>query len=123
VVGLGLDLSSADDPGGAELCSFAPDDVSLLVPAEEPDDLSSAAPDPSGAELCSFAPVEVSAPPAGGVCASSAAKAGPTAKRIVNAAIAKLRLMIVSSRVKPRQFRRGRPHNGELRVRFLDKGT
>jgi hypothetical protein len=70
-----LDLSAADDPSGAELCSFAPDDVSLLVPSEEPEDISSSASEPAGAELCCLATVEVSAPPAGGFCASSAAKA------------------------------------------------
>jgi hypothetical protein len=31
----GVDLSAGDDRSGAELC-FAPDEVSLLVPAEEP---------------------------------------------------------------------------------------
>ena len=56
----------AAEPGGEELCSFAPVDVSLLVPAVEPPDRSSLASDPGGAELCSFAPVEVSAPPAAG---------------------------------------------------------
>jgi hypothetical protein len=68
-------LSAAAEPGGAELCSLAPMDVSLLVPAVDPPDMSFLASDPGGAELCSFAPVEVSAPPAAGVCESSAARA------------------------------------------------
>src|SRR6476620_9902410 len=61
MVGLGLEGSDADDPGGAELCSFAPWDVSML-PDEgfiSPIGLASlAAPDAGGAELCSLAPVD-----------------------------------------------------------------
>jgi hypothetical protein len=61
MVGLGLEVSDADDPGGAELCSFAPWEVSML-----PDEgfmspmgfASLAAPDAGGAELCSLAPVD-----------------------------------------------------------------
>ena len=61
MVGLGLEGSDADDPGGAELCSFAPWEVSML-----PDEgfispigfASLAAPDAGGAELCSLAPVD-----------------------------------------------------------------
>ena len=61
MVGLGLDGSDADEPGGAELCSFAPWEVSML-----PDEgfispigfVSLAAPDAGGAELCSLAPVD-----------------------------------------------------------------
>ena len=47
---------AAAEPGGEELCSFAPVDVSLLVPAVELPDMSSLASDPGGAELCSLAP-------------------------------------------------------------------
>src|SRR4029078_7580382 len=61
MVGLGLEGSDADDPGGAELCSFAPWEVSML-PDEgfiSPLGLASlAAPDAGGAELCSLAPVD-----------------------------------------------------------------
>ena len=61
MVGLGLEGSDADDPGGAELCSFAPWEVSML-PDEgfiSPIGLASlAAPDAGGAELCSLAPVD-----------------------------------------------------------------
>src|SRR6476660_5184400 len=61
MAGLGLDGSDADEPGGAELCSFAPWEVSML-----PDEgfispigfASLAAPDAGGAELCSLAPVD-----------------------------------------------------------------
>jgi len=61
MVGLGFDVSDADDPGGAELCSFAPWEVSML-----PDEgfispigfMSLAAADAGGAELCSLAPVD-----------------------------------------------------------------
>ena len=55
---------AAADPGGAELCSLAPVDVSPLAPSVDLLEALSAASDPGGAELCSFAPVEVS-PPAG----------------------------------------------------------
>ena len=54
---------AAADPGGAELCSFAPVDGSPLAP--EGDDLferSLSAAEPAGAELCSFAPDEESLP-------------------------------------------------------------
>src|SRR6476660_2931687 len=61
MVGLCLEGSDADDPGGAELCSFAPWEVSML-PDEgfiSPIGLASlAAPDAGGAELCSLAPVD-----------------------------------------------------------------
>ena len=61
---------AAAEPGGAELCSFAPLDVSPLAPVEDLFDMSLSAGEPGGAELCSFAPLEVSAPaifaPAGG---------------------------------------------------------
>jgi hypothetical protein len=62
---------AAADPGGMELCSLAPVDVSLLLPADVSADMSFSAPEPDGAELCSFAPLEVSAP----FWALSAAKA------------------------------------------------
>ena len=55
---------AAADPGGAELCSLAPVEVSPLEPSVDLFAALSAASDPGGAELCSFAPVEVS-PPAG----------------------------------------------------------
>ena len=61
-VGLGLEGSAAEEPGGAELCSFAPVDLSLLVPADVSFDMSLSAADPAGAELCSLAPVDVSVP-------------------------------------------------------------
>jgi hypothetical protein len=73
---------AAVDPGGAELCSFAPLDVSPLAPVEDLVERSLSAGDPGGAELCSFAPLEVSPPaafvPAGGLvgCVVSAAKSG-----------------------------------------------
>jgi hypothetical protein len=66
-VGFGLDVSAADEPSGAELCSFAPVDWSAL-----PEDgsiaplsilLALAAPEEGGAELCSAAPPDVSALP------------------------------------------------------------
>ena len=61
IAGLGLEGSDADEPGGAELCSFAPWEVSML-PDEgfiSPIGLASlAAPDAGGAELCSLAPVD-----------------------------------------------------------------
>jgi len=70
---LGLEGSSAEEAGGAELCSAAPPDVSAL-PDEgfgvSPGVASFADPDDGGAELCSLAPVDVSAPPVGGVVAS-----------------------------------------------------
>ena len=51
---------------GRRTLFFAPDDVSLLVAADDLEDMSFSASEPAGAELCSFAPVEVSAPAAGG---------------------------------------------------------
>ena len=63
-VGLGLDVSAADEPSGAALCSFAPVDWSAL-----PEGgsiallLALAAPEAGGAEVCSAAPPEVSALP------------------------------------------------------------
>ena len=63
VEALGWPVAAAD-PGGAELCSFAPVDVSPLAPSEDLFEAVSAASEPGGAELCSFAPVDVS-PPAG----------------------------------------------------------
>jgi hypothetical protein len=68
-----LDVSAADEPSGAELCSFAPVDWSAL-----PEDgfiaslsilLALAAPEDGGAELCSAAPPDVSALPDDGWCA------------------------------------------------------
>ena len=61
MAGLGLEGSDADEPGGAELCSLAPWEVSA-----SPDEgvispigfASLAAPDAGGAELCSLAPVD-----------------------------------------------------------------
>ena len=73
-VGFGLDGSAADDPGGAELRSMAPPEVSALAP----DGcwggfIAFAASDPGGAELRSRAPPDVSAWPDGGLVADSAA--------------------------------------------------
>ena len=53
---------AAVDPGGAELCSLAPPEVSPLAPSEDLVERSLSAGDPGGAELCSFAPLEVSPP-------------------------------------------------------------
>jgi hypothetical protein len=55
---------AAADPGGAELCSFAPLEVSPLASVEDLCDRSLSAGEPGGAELCSFAPLEVSLPAA-----------------------------------------------------------
>ena len=65
-VGFGFDGSAAEEPGGAELRSMAPPEVSLPVPVEDLLERSLSAGDPGGAELCSFAPLEVSLPAAGG---------------------------------------------------------
>ena len=66
-VGLGLEVSAADEPSGAELCSFAPVDWSALPEEGAIASLSTllalAAPVAGGAELCSAAPPEVSALP------------------------------------------------------------
>ena len=72
---MGFDVLEAEDPGGAELCSLAPLDVSIsffgipLLSADFP----LAAPEAGGAELCSAAPPDVSALPDGGWVASFAA--------------------------------------------------
>lgn len=70
MVGLGLEISAAEEPGGAELCSFAPADWSALPESGPIAPLSTllalAAPEAGGAELCSRAPPEVSALPDGG---------------------------------------------------------
>ena len=55
---------AAAEPGGAELCSFAPLEVSPPVPVEDLFERSLSAGEPGGAELCSFAPLEVSLPAA-----------------------------------------------------------
>ena len=78
MVGLGFDVSAADEPGGAELCSFAPPDVSELWPSV--DFLALAAPEDGGAELCSAAPPEVSAEPVSAqslACAASGETPAP----------------------------------------------
>jgi hypothetical protein len=81
-VGFGFEGSAADDPGGAELRSIAPPEVSSPVPVEDLFERSPSAGDPGGAELCSFAPLDVSLPaafsPAGWVegFIVSAARAG-----------------------------------------------
>jgi hypothetical protein len=54
----GFDGSAAEDSGGAELCSFAPPDVSPFAPSEDFMDSSFAAPDSAGAEPCCLAPVD-----------------------------------------------------------------
>ena len=62
-----MDVSDADEPGGAELCSLAPVDWSAVPEAGAIASLSTllalAAPEDGGAELCSAAPLDVSAPP------------------------------------------------------------
>jgi hypothetical protein len=63
-VGLPLEVLAAEESGGAELCSFAPLDVSPLAPSEDLVERSFSAGEPGGAELCSFAPLEVSPPAA-----------------------------------------------------------
>jgi CRP-like cAMP-binding protein len=86
MAGLGLDGLAADEEGGAELCSLAPPDVSML-----PDEgfmafigfVSVSAAEDGGAELCSLAPVDVSGEPA--LLESSAARAGV---RAINATTA-----------------------------------
>jgi hypothetical protein len=55
---------AAAEPGGDELCSFAPFEVSPLAPVEDLFDISLSAGEPGGAELCSFAPLDVSLPAA-----------------------------------------------------------
>ena len=55
---------AAADPGGEELCSLAPVEVSPLAPVEDLFERSLSAGEPGGAELCSFAPLEVSLPAA-----------------------------------------------------------
>jgi hypothetical protein len=55
---------AAAEPGGAELCSFAPLEVSPPAPIEDFFERSLSAGEPGGAELCSFAPLEVSLPAA-----------------------------------------------------------
>jgi hypothetical protein len=84
---------AASEPGGEELCSWAPGEVSPPVPAVDLPDMSFAASDSGGAELCSFAPVEVSGPPAAGFWASSAAKVALAHMNAATAAIANLRVM------------------------------
>ena len=65
-----MEVSDADEPGGAELCSLAPADWSGLpdsgVIASSLGLVALAAPDDGGAELRSAAPPEVSALPDGG---------------------------------------------------------
>jgi hypothetical protein len=63
-VGFGFEGSAADDPGGAELRSIAPPEVSSPVPVEDLLERSLSAGEPGGAELCSFAPLDVSPPAA-----------------------------------------------------------
>ena len=75
MVGLGFDVSAADEPSGAELCSFAPLDSSELWPSA--DFWALAAPEDGGAELCSAAPLEVSAEPVSG-CVASCDASGDT---------------------------------------------
>jgi hypothetical protein len=69
---------AAADPGGAELCSLAPVEVSPLAPVEDLFERSLSAGEPGGAELCSFAPLDVSLPavPAGCGFMVSAASTG-----------------------------------------------
>jgi hypothetical protein len=53
---------AAAEPGGAELCSLAPLEVSPLAPVEDLLERSLSAGEPAGAELCSFAALDVSLP-------------------------------------------------------------
>ena len=55
---------AAAEPGGAELCSLAPLEVSPLAPVEDLLERSLSAGEPAGAELCSFAALDVSLPAA-----------------------------------------------------------
>jgi hypothetical protein len=66
MVGFGFDLSAAEEPSGAELCSLAPPDVSDDWAAFEASWSADAAPDAGGAELRSWAPPDVSAVPVDG---------------------------------------------------------
>src|SRR6476646_7326548 len=99
-VGLGLEGSDADDPTGAELCSLAPWEVSML-----PDEgfmspigfASLAAPDAGGAELCSLAPIDLSGEPAW--LDSSAARAGVRAMQTITAGQLRRRYILLSLEV------------------------
>src|SRR5262245_19250786 len=116
-VGLGLEVSDADEPGGAELCSLAPADWSALpdsgVIASSLGLVALAAPDDGGAELRSAAPPEVSALPDGGWVAcfavscetpgcvavmllSSAAKAGERPSNTATAVLINKRFILLS---------------------------
>src|SRR5687768_15401136 len=71
--GFDFDLSAAEEPSGAELCSFAPVEGSALVTLPSAGLSACAAPEDGGAELCCAAPLEVSALPDSGDLALSAA--------------------------------------------------
>ena len=66
IVGFGFDLSAADEPSGAELCSLAPLDLSDDWAAFEASSSAVAAPEDGDAELRSAAPPDVSAVPSAG---------------------------------------------------------
>ena len=95
-MGFGFDGFAADDDGGAELCSLAPRDVSMLpdggVRASDVLDLSGlfafADPDIGGEELCWAAPVDVSAVPLSaanaGVIIMNMATAVPVRRRVIS---------------------------------------
>jgi hypothetical protein len=120
IVGLGLEVSAADESGGAELCSLAPVDWSAL-PEDGAIAFSSgvvalAAPDDGGAELCSLAPPELSALPelgsvaffevscetpgcVGSISVLSAAKAGTKPSNTATAVQVIRRFMLLSLRL------------------------
>jgi hypothetical protein len=93
---------AAAEPGGAELCSFAPLEVSPPVPIEDLFERSLSAGEPGGVELCSFAPLEVSLPaalaPAGGLddFMVSAAKIGLVLNSKTAAGIIRYRVMVMT---------------------------
>ena len=89
---------AAADPGGAELCSLAPLEVSPLAPVEDLFERSLSAGEPGGAELCSFAPLDVSLPAAGGFAdfIVSAAKSGLALSSTSAAALIRYRVMAYS---------------------------
>ena len=98
-MGLGFEGSAAEEPGGAELRSMAPPEVSAPGPVEDLLERSLSAGEPGGAELCSLAPLDVSLPaafsPAGwldgfivsaaktGLALSSRAAAAPIRYRVI----------------------------------------
>ena len=72
-MGFGFDLSAAEEPSGAELCSFAPVDESEDCALDDASWSAEAAPEEGAAELRSCAPPDVSAEPLEGSVACFAA--------------------------------------------------